>query len=184
MLFSHWLSSLEPSPGAQCHAGMAGLLRLAEGVRDRYWLRLALESNEFFLRCRGEWGAARDRVNRVLEMSVQHSYSLAAGAITELEMGDFERGLATIEDVLPTVGIVDDLSEAPPQVWRSWGVSTITDWGRIVFLLVDNGMLNRQDSDTIDASCTDFDFEEAFVQGYRPELPDDPDDFLSESGPA
>jgi uncharacterized repeat protein (TIGR04138 family) len=62
------------------------------------------------------------------------------------------------------------------QVWRSWGVHDTVDWGRIVFLLVDNEMLNRQESDTIEDFADGYDFEEAFVEGYRPELPDDPDD--------
>ena len=70
------------------------------------------------------------------------------------------------------------------QVWRSWGIESTLDWGRIVFLLVEAKMLNRQDEDTIEDFSAGFDFEQAFVQDYRPELPDDSDDFLSESEPA
>ncbi len=58
------------------------------------------------------------------------------------------------------------------QVWRSWGVRNTLDWGRIVFLLVEGGMLNRQESDTIEDFRDGFDFEEAFVDSYRPSLPD------------
>jgi len=58
------------------------------------------------------------------------------------------------------------------QVWRSWGVTETIDWGHIVFLLVEAGMLNRQDSDTIEDFRDGFDFEEAFVEGYRPILAD------------
>lgn len=54
--------------------------------------------------------------------------------------------------------------------WRSWGIRESMDWGRIVFLLVDAGMLNRQDSDTIEDFKSDFDFEEFFVESYRPDL--------------
>lgn len=57
-------------------------------------------------------------------------------------------------------------------VWRSWGVRETLDWGRIVFLLVDNGLLNRQDSDTLDDFGIGFDFDEVFVQQYRVPLPD------------
>ena len=57
------------------------------------------------------------------------------------------------------------------QVWRSWGVHESMDWGRIVFLLVENDMLNRQDSDTIDDFAEGFDFDEVFVKSYRPQLP-------------
>ena len=70
------------------------------------------------------------------------------------------------------------------QVWRSWGVTGTLDWGHIVFLLVDNGMLNRQDSDTIEDFRDGFDFEEAFVRNYQPDVPDDPGEFLLEGDPA
>ncbi|MCZ6596966.1 MAG: hypothetical protein O7B99_04950 [Planctomycetota bacterium] len=59
------------------------------------------------------------------------------------------------------------------QVWRSWGVHEAMDWGRIVFLLVEGGLLNRQDSDTIEDFRQGFDFEEVFVQQYVPPLPGD-----------
>ncbi len=59
------------------------------------------------------------------------------------------------------------------QVWRSWGVHRTIDWGRIVFLLVEQNLLNRQETDTIEDFRDGFDFEEAFVRDYRPTLPDD-----------
>ena len=52
-------------------------------------------------------------------------------------------------------------------VWRSWGVESTLDWGQIVFLLVDNGLLNRQESDTLEDFRTGFDFDEVFVRQYR-----------------
>ena len=57
------------------------------------------------------------------------------------------------------------------QVWRSWGVRNTTDWGRIVFLLVDNDLLNRQDNDTIEDFKDGFDFDQAFVDSYVLQLP-------------
>lgn len=56
-------------------------------------------------------------------------------------------------------------------VWRFWGIHQTIDWGRIVFLLVEAGMLNRQESDTIEDFRDGFDFDEVFVRGYRPEIP-------------
>jgi len=61
------------------------------------------------------------------------------------------------------------------QVWRSWGIHETLDWGKVVFLLVENGLLNRQDSDTIDDFGDGFDFDEAFVKSYRPVIPRGPD---------
>jgi len=56
-------------------------------------------------------------------------------------------------------------------VWRTWGVHETLDWGRIVFLLVDNNLLNRRDEDTIEDFRDGFDLDEAFVDAYRVELP-------------
>lgn len=58
------------------------------------------------------------------------------------------------------------------QVWRSWGVNAAIDWGRIVFLMVDNGMLNRRESDSIEDFSSDLDFETEFVEAYELELPE------------
>jgi uncharacterized repeat protein (TIGR04138 family) len=44
------------------------------------------------------------------------------------------------------------------------------DWGRIVFLLVDQGLLKRQDDDTIEDFRDDADFDALFVDGYRAKL--------------
>jgi uncharacterized repeat protein (TIGR04138 family) len=56
-------------------------------------------------------------------------------------------------------------------VWRSWGMKSSLDWGRIVFLLVDQELLRRKDSDTLADFEQGFDYDEAFVEGYVPPLP-------------
>lgn len=56
-------------------------------------------------------------------------------------------------------------------VWRSWGLKGTVDWGEIVFVLVNAGMLNRQESDSIEDFRDGFDFDEAFVEGYELKLP-------------
>lgn len=58
-------------------------------------------------------------------------------------------------------------------VWRAWGVRETFDWGRIVFLLVDEGLLNRQDSDSIEDFRDGFDFDATFQDQYRTELAPD-----------
>ena len=57
------------------------------------------------------------------------------------------------------------------QVWRAWGVKETLDWGRIVFLLVEHGMLKRQDGDKLEDFSDNFDFDRAFELGYRPQVP-------------
>lgn len=56
-------------------------------------------------------------------------------------------------------------------VWRAWGIRDTLDWGRIVFLLVEEGLLNRQETDSIEDFRQGFDFDEAFVASYRPAIP-------------
>ena len=57
------------------------------------------------------------------------------------------------------------------EVWRRWGVRETIDWGRIVFLLVDAGLLNRQEEDRIEDFKDGFDFDEVFVKRYKSKLP-------------
>lgn len=56
-------------------------------------------------------------------------------------------------------------------VWRSWGIRQPLDWGHLVFLLVEHGILSRQDTDTIEDFRTELDYDAEFVEGYEFELP-------------
>lgn len=56
-------------------------------------------------------------------------------------------------------------------VWRAWGIRDTLDWGRIVFLLVEEGMLKQRDEDSIDDFQSDLDFDRFFVEEYEPDLP-------------
>ena len=59
------------------------------------------------------------------------------------------------------------------QVWRAWGIHETLDWGKVVFRLVDARLLNRRDEDSIDDFRDGFDLDEAFVNRYRPVLPEE-----------
>lgn len=67
---------------------------------------------------------------------------------------------------------VESFGPLAAQVWRSWGIQETLDWGRVVFLMVEDRRLSRQDSDSIDHFRDGFDFDEAFVKAYQPELRD------------
>ncbi|MEO0650512.1 MAG: Minf_1886 family protein [Planctomycetota bacterium] len=73
------------------------------------------------------------------------------------------------------VGLIDfaraTFGPLAAQVWRSWGIQEPLDWGHVVFLMVDNGLLSRQDSDSIEDFRQTLDFDQEFVDGYRVELP-------------
>lgn len=57
-------------------------------------------------------------------------------------------------------------------VWRAWGVRETLDWGQVVFLLVDHGLLKRQETDTIEEFRGVYEFDEAFVGAYDSRLRD------------
>jgi len=54
-----------------------------------------------------------------------------------------------------------------PSVLAFWGIASTEDFGRIVFLLIDVGLLARQDSDRIEDFDRVYDFGEVFRAGYR-----------------
>lgn len=59
------------------------------------------------------------------------------------------------------------------RVWQSWGVKSTLDWGHIVFSLVESQLLSRQETDSIDDFKNGYEFQAAFVDTYKPELPDE-----------
>ena len=47
-----------------------------------------------------------------------------------------------------------------------WGIQNTEDIGRIVFLLIEAGLLMKQDSDRLEDFEAVYDFEEDFEEGY------------------
>jgi uncharacterized repeat protein (TIGR04138 family) len=54
-----------------------------------------------------------------------------------------------------------------PMVLRYWGIATTEDLGRIVYHLIDVGLLARQPSDRLEDFDRVYDFDEVFTVGYR-----------------
>ena len=54
-----------------------------------------------------------------------------------------------------------------PTVLHFWGITSTEDFGRIVFMLIDVGLLARQDSDRIEDFERVFQFGDVFRAGYR-----------------
>ena len=54
-----------------------------------------------------------------------------------------------------------------PTVLEHWGIKTTEDLGRIVFLLIEVGLLAQQPSDRIEDFDRVYDFAEVFTAGYR-----------------
>ena len=56
-------------------------------------------------------------------------------------------------------------------VLARWNISKTLDFGRIVFAMVDNGVMQKTDEDTLDDFRDVFDFKSAFNEaGYRIEM--------------
>lgn len=54
-----------------------------------------------------------------------------------------------------------------PAVLQYWGVTSTNDFGRIVFMLIDVGLLARQESDRVEDFDSVYDFDGVFRAGYR-----------------
>lgn len=55
------------------------------------------------------------------------------------------------------------------EVFDYWGVKNTLDFGRIVFALVESGVLRKREEDTLEEFQDVYDFEDAFIRSY--ELP-------------
>lgn len=62
---------------------------------------------------------------------------------------------------------LDQFGLLAPAVLSHWGIESTADFGRIVFLLIDVGLLAGQPSDTIDDFDGVYEFAAAFRDGYR-----------------
>ncbi len=58
-----------------------------------------------------------------------------------------------------------------PTVFEHWGIRTTYDVGCIVFNLIGAGVFGKTERDSIEDFRDGFDFAEAFVQPFRPGLP-------------
>ena len=55
-------------------------------------------------------------------------------------------------------------------VLKHWGIHATDDFGNIVFNLVENRILSKDDQDHYDSFKNAYDFEEVFDKGYRKQL--------------
>jgi uncharacterized repeat protein (TIGR04138 family) len=52
-------------------------------------------------------------------------------------------------------------------VLHRWEINTTLDFGRIVFAMIDSGLMQKTDDDTLDDFREVFDFKTAFEAGYQ-----------------
>ena len=99
-------------------------------------------------------------VFEALDYSIQHpvaTYRPASRHVTVTELLEGIRRLA-----------LDQLGPLARCVFESWGVYETEDFGEIVFNLIENGLLNRSESDRKEDFAAGFSFREVFEEQYRP----------------
>jgi DNA-binding CsgD family transcriptional regulator/tetratricopeptide (TPR) repeat protein len=93
---SHWYSA----PGQKVAEHIGAALELSEKVRNRGFLSNTLTLNASLAQCKGEWEAAREILERCLDLSPDFSYPLSRRVALEFGMGDFEQGEVYLERLL------------------------------------------------------------------------------------
>ncbi len=53
-------------------------------------------------------------------------------------------------------------------VLDNWGIRETLDFGKIVFILIENGVLGKRDEDRVEDFEDGYDFEKAFLKPYEP----------------
>ena len=57
------------------------------------------------------------------------------------------------------------------RVLSEWGIHTCTDFGHIVFNLVEEGLLGKTENDSLDDFSAGYDFHDAFEKPFCPPTP-------------
>jgi len=107
---------------------------------------------------------------RFLFKALEDATSLAG----KVDAEGLERHL-TGQEVLAGIRVRGEEYYGPlcAKVWGRWGVHDSLDWGRVVFLLVQAGLLSSREEDSMDDFSEGFDFEAAFEEGYSIPIPGD-----------
>ena len=56
-----------------------------------------------------------------------------------------------------------------PTVFEEWGIRSCEDFGNMVFLMVENNLLRKQEQDSMDDFKKGYTFDEAFRKPFMPE---------------
>jgi DNA-binding CsgD family transcriptional regulator len=82
----------------------SALLTIAERLRDRFWLSMALRSNEDVALLVGDWHTARAFSDRGLVVSPMECRSLCTRALLEHQAGDFAQGEIYLQRLVEVMG--------------------------------------------------------------------------------
>jgi uncharacterized repeat protein (TIGR04138 family) len=116
----------------------------------------------------------RDGNQRLADIADKHGVFSEAAYVFVLEALEF----ATLEQPAPRHVSGGDLLDAikalarkrygvmATDVLESWGVRSTLDFGRIVFQMIEDGLLSKQDEDSLADFVERFDFRQAFEVEY------------------
>ena len=83
----------------------SALFTIAERLRDRFWLTMALRSNEDVAQLTGDWGTARSLSDRGLLVSPAECRSLCTRAILDYQVGDVAQGEIHLKRLVEVMGL-------------------------------------------------------------------------------
>ena len=66
---------------------------------------------------------------------------------------------------------LEEYGPVTKRVLSEWGINECIDFGNLVFNLVNEGLLGKTDTDSIDDFANGYDFTEAFDQPFQPKQP-------------
>lgn len=94
----------------------------------------------------------------------QDAYFFVLEALESAASEHPERPDVTGEDLLAAVRELgrERFGVMAPEVFRAWGVRATIDFGRVVFHLVEAGLLKKRDRDSLSDFIDKFDFDDAF----------------------
>ncbi|MBK7671554.1 MAG: hypothetical protein IPJ24_09175 [bacterium] len=94
----------------------------------------------------------------------QDAYFFVLEALESAAAEHPERPDVTGEDLLAAVRELgrERFGVMAPEVFRAWGVRATIDFGRVVFHLVEAGLLKKRDRDSLSDFIDKFDFDDAF----------------------
>jgi uncharacterized repeat protein (TIGR04138 family) len=92
------------------------------------------------------------------------AYFFVLEALETVVAARADRGHVTGEDLLEGARRLgqERYGVMAPDVFRAWGVRTTLDFGRVVFHLVDAGLLHKRERDSLSDFIDKFDFDVAF----------------------
>lgn len=113
-----------------------------------------------------------DKIEKVMEKNSRYkfeAYSFVMAAlhhtVSKLDKQRHITGRELLEGIRDYA--LDQYGMMTRTVLNYWGIETTEDFGRIVFALVEVGVLRKQPEDSIEDFKNVYDFKQAFDMGYN-----------------